>query len=168
VVIGNPARIVRYVNTTFEPANAAGLPEKAGAFATTVRDVSIHRLPSVDDLRGRLSFGEVRDQIPFEIKRYFIVYGVPTAEVRGEHAHRELHQFLLCVHGSCRVVADDGVSRQEFALDDPSIGLHIPPMVWATQYKHSNDAVLLVFASAPYDGADYIRTYSEFLAAVRK
>jgi UDP-2-acetamido-3-amino-2,3-dideoxy-glucuronate N-acetyltransferase len=168
VVVGNPARIVRYVNTTVDSRNATGLPEKVGGLATTVRDVSFHRLPSVDDLRGHLSFGEVYDQIPFEIKRYFIVYGVPTSRVRGEHAHRQLHQFLICVHGSCHVVVDDGTSRQEFVLDDPSLGLHIPPMVWTTQYKHSNDAVLLVFASAPYDNADYIRDHSEFLAAVRR
>jgi hypothetical protein len=67
------------------------------------------------------------------------------------------------VHGSCHIVADDGVSRQEFVLDRPEVGVYIPPLVWAVQYKYSPDAVLLVLASDPYDPADYIRNYSAFL-----
>ena len=167
IVTGNPARIAGYVGATVEPAERAPLPAEAAIIPTAVPGVSLHRLPGAEDLRGRLSFGEVPANVPFEIKRYFLVYNVPTSEVRGEHAHKRLHQFLICVHGSCRVVASDGRARQEFALDDPSIGLHIPPMIWTTQYKHTTDAVLLVFASASYDAGDYIRNYSEFLSAVR-
>ena len=82
--------------------------------------VTLHRLPHVPDMRGNLSFGEIGDQIPFEVKRYFLVYGVASKEIRGEHAHRSLHQFLICVHGRCHVVADDGTNRQEFVLDSPT------------------------------------------------
>jgi UDP-2-acetamido-3-amino-2,3-dideoxy-glucuronate N-acetyltransferase len=78
------------------------------------------------------------------VKRYFIVFDVPSMETRGEHAHRECHQFLICVRGSCAVVADDGKNRQEFLLDRPDVGVHLPPMVWGIQYKYSADAVLLV------------------------
>ena len=82
--------------------------------------------------------------------------------MRGEHAHRKLHQFLICVHGRCCVVADDGVQAQEFVLDAPNLGLYIPPMTWAVQYKYSRDGVLLAFTSDLYDPADYIRDYAEF------
>ena len=86
-------------------------------------------------MRGNLSFGEIGDQIPFDIKRYFLVYGVASKEIRGEHAHRSLHQFLICVHGRCHVVADDGRNRQEFVLDNPTLGIHLPPMVWGIQSR---------------------------------
>ena len=122
----------------------------------------MRRLKNVKDLRGNLSVGEFPNDIPFEVKRYFLVYDVPSMETRGEHAHRNCHQFLICVHGSCAVVADDGHTRQEFRLDRPEIGIHLPPLVWGTQYKYSPDAVLLVFASEHYDAADYIRDYDQF------
>ncbi len=169
IVAGNPARIVGYDGAGTPAPEASGeLPSELGATATRVAGVMLHRLPQVDDLRGNLSFGEVGDQVPFPVKRYFLVYGVASKDIRGEHAHRTLHQFLVCVHGRCHVVADDGEQRQEFVLDRPSLGLHVPPMVWAIQYKYSEDAVLLVLASDKYDPASYIRDYSEFLALVKK
>lgn len=165
VVVGNPARIVSYVGAERPaapgPASAAAA---AGPQATQVDGVVLHRLPLVDDLRGMLSFGEVARHVPFAVKRYFLVFRVPTEQVRGEHAHREQHQFLVCVHGRCSVVADDGRHRQEFRLDAPDIGVYIPPMTWAAQYKYSQDAVLLALSSGEYDPADYIRDYAEFLA----
>ncbi len=167
IVVGNPARIVGYVGTTNYAAQQCPVPEPLGFAATAVNGVTLCRLPRVTDLRGMLSYGEVNKEIPFKIERYFLVYGVPSRDVRGEHAHRQLHQFLVCVNGSCHLVADDGVARQEFTLDDPCLGIHVPPLVWSVQYKHSKDAVLLVFASDRYDPADYIRNYQEFLAAVR-
>ena len=110
-----------------------------------------------------LSFGEMGVHVPFEVKRYFVTFGVSSQKIRGEHAHRLLHQFFICVHGRCHVVADDGRTRQEFVLDSPTLGVHLPPMVWGIEYKHTKDAVLLVLASDRYDSADYIRDYSEFL-----
>lgn len=123
-------------------------------------------LPNIIDVRGNLSVGEFGTSIPFEVKRYFIIYQVPLIEVRGEHAHRECHQFLICVRGRISVIADDGLHREEFLLDRPHIGLHLPPMTWGVQYKYSPDAVLLVFASHYYDSADYIRNYEEFVSMV--
>lgn len=122
-----------------------------------------HVLPLIRDHRGSLSVGEFSKHIPFEAKRYFIVFDVPSGEVRGEHAHRECHQFLLCVKGSCSVITDDGVNRSEFVLDKPNVGAYLPPMTWGVQFNYSADAVLLVFASHYYDDADYIRDYDEFL-----
>lgn len=124
-------------------------------------------LPNVIDMRGNLTAGEFQRQIPFDVKRYFIVYQVPLVEVRGEHAHRECHQFLVCVRGRMSVVGDDGQRREEFLLDRPDMGFYMPPMTWGTQYNYSPDAVLLVFASHYYDAGDYIRDYLEFLALAK-
>jgi hypothetical protein len=166
VLAGNPGRIIGYTGATGAPMQASRVPppRETGSQSTGVSGVTIHRLPRVDDLRGQLSFGEVLVHVPFEVKRYFLVYGVASQEIRGEHAHRTLHQFMICVHGLCHIVADDGVHREEFVLDDPSIGIHVPSMVWAVQYRYTPDAVLLVLASDKYDGGDYIRDYAEFLS----
>jgi len=168
IVTGNPARIMGYDGAgSISAGTTSAAPTEIGASVTRVRGVTLHRLPYVHDLRGNLSFGEIGDQLPFEVKRYFLVYSVASKEIRGEHAHRSLHQFLICVHGRCHVVADDGANRQEFVLDNPTIGIHLPPMVWGIQYKYSEDAVLLVLASDKYDPASYIRDYSEFLDLVK-
>lgn len=168
VVSGNPAEITGYTTVDADSTQALGayLPEAPGMMATQVNGVTLHRLPKVLDLRGNLTVGEFGRTLPFDAKRYFLVFGVPNAEVRGEHAHRTCHQFLLCANGNCSVVADDGHTREEFELNDPSIGLHLPPLTWGIQYKYSHDAVLLVFASEFYSAAEYIRNYGEFLELV--
>jgi len=90
----------------------------------------------------------------------------PGKEVRGEHAHRALQQVLICLKGSLSVMVDDGKSRDQVLLDGPHLGLYVPAMVWASQYRFTEDAVLLVLASDVYDAADYIRSYDEFLASL--
>lgn len=168
IVEGNPATIVGYVDA--ERSHDAPAPIIDGEFegpvrATSVQGVTMHRLKVVPDLRGNLTVGEFERDIPFRPLRYFIVFGVPSRETRGEHAHRACHQFLICVRGSCAVVADDGRRRVEVRLDSLGTGLYLPPMVWGIQYKYSPDAALLVFASDHYDPADYIRDYGEFRRA---
>jgi dTDP-4-dehydrorhamnose 3,5-epimerase-like enzyme len=163
-LVGNPARITGYVDAKAEvsPAILVGGMENT-APVQSAGEAFVHRLPRVKDLRGSLSFGESLRQVPFDVKRYFLVYGVENERIRGEHAHRRLHQFLVCVAGRCHVVTDDGESRHEVVLDSPSKGLHIPPMLWATQYKFTRDAVLMVLASDYYDAKEYIRDYHEYL-----
>lgn len=165
VVEGNPATIVGYVetrgggdvaSTRLTASSAVGVQD------TGVRGVTFHRFPVIPDLRGNLTVGEFDRQIPFHPLRYFMVFGVPSSEIRGEHAHRVCHQFLVCARGRCAVVADDGEHRVEEVLDAPNLGIYLPPMTWGIQYKYSPDAVLLVFASHHYDAADYIRDYDEF------
>ena len=121
----------------------------------------------VREARGRLVALEAGAPLPFIPRRCFIIMDVPRKDIRGEHAHKKLHQYLLCVRGSVRVRLDDGRGRRTVKLSDPSRGLHIPPMVWAAQYDYSPDAVLVVFASAKYDAGDYIRDYAEFRRRVR-
>jgi acetyltransferase-like isoleucine patch superfamily enzyme/dTDP-4-dehydrorhamnose 3,5-epimerase-like enzyme len=167
IVIGNPASIVGYVDAkTADRAIPAQPSSAARTEETTVQGVRLLRLPLIEDLRGWLSFGEMGKHVPFEVKRYFLVFGVTGRHIRGEHAHKCLHQFLICVKGSCNVVADDGRNREEFVLDQPCIGLHLPPLIWSVQYKYSEDAVLLVLASDFYDPEDYIRSYKDFLNLV--
>lgn len=163
IVVGNPAKIVGYADAERnKAATGTGLAIEVGATFTQVAGVSLHRMPRVVDIRGSLTVGEFDRSIPFAAKRYFMVFDVPSVETRGEHAHRVCHQFLICVRGNCAVVADDGAHRQEFLLDRPDLGIHLPPMVWGIQYKYSADAVLLVYASHCYDSTDYIRNYAEF------
>ena len=163
VVVGNPGRIVSYAGAQRVESPSRSAPAIASPAPMRVQGVTVQHLPMVEDLRGMLSFAEVDKHIPFAVKRYFLVFQVPTEQVRGEHAHRMQHQFLVCVHGRCSVAVDDGLNRQEVSLDSPHIGLHIPPLTWSVQHKYSSDAVLLVLTSGEYDPADYIREYAEFL-----
>jgi acetyltransferase-like isoleucine patch superfamily enzyme/dTDP-4-dehydrorhamnose 3,5-epimerase-like enzyme len=169
VVVGNPARIRGYldVGRPAEPVPQSGLGDLTGVRRSRVRGVTLQRLPLNRDLRGSLAVAEFPKQVPFTPQRAFLVFDVPGSEIRGEHAHRNCHLFLICVRGSVSVVADDGEQREEFRLDHPTLGLYLPPMVWATQYKHSADGVLLVLASHYYDPDDYIRDYQAFLQEVR-
>lgn len=168
VVVGNPAKIVGYVDTAdHEGAEAAAPAPTELVRQTSVRGVTLHRLKNVADMRGSLSVGEFGRDIPFEVKRYFLVYDVPSVEIRGEHAHRSCEQFLIAVKGSVHVVADDGSNREQFVLDRPGLGLYLPPMTWGIQYRYSADAVLLVLASQHYDSADYVRDYDGFLGMTR-
>lgn len=167
IVSGNPAQIEGYtLSSGILPKRLEQVSSVAEAKveATQVRGVTIHRFPRILDLRGNLTVGEFGRTVPFNPKRYFMVFDVPSAEIRGEHAHRVCEQFLICARGSCSVVADDGESREEFVLSDPSLGLYLPALTWGVQYKYSADAVLLVFASHYYSSAEYIRNYDEFLA----
>lgn len=172
IAVGNPARIAGYVGAQDAapdmPGAAPGSAKTVGVSASEVSGVTLHELPHIEDMRGSLSVGEFERSVPFRPKRYFLVFDVPSREVRGEHAHRACQQFLICVKGGCSVVADDGKQRREYLLDRPDLGLYLPPMVWGTQYKYSGDAVLLVFASDYYDPADYIRDYGEFRALAGK
>lgn len=167
IVVGNPARITGYIDThlvDFE--EAARTPYSKPDI--TVAGVRLIELPEILDLRGKLSFAEIGENLPFKPERYFLVYGVPTREVRGEHAHHVLHEFLVCVKGRVSVVVDDGKSRQEIRLSRPNQGLYLPPKVWTILYRYSEDAILLVFASHKYDFADYIRDYAEFINLVSR
>jgi UDP-2-acetamido-3-amino-2,3-dideoxy-glucuronate N-acetyltransferase len=167
VVMGNPAKITAYVDAESSHISTP-LSINKDVKASKVDGVLLHTFPLINDLRGNLSVGEFKREIPFKPERYFTVFGVPSKEVRGEHAHKQCHQFLLCLHGSCNVLADDGQNREEFVLDAPNKGIYLPPMTWGVQYKYSQDAVLLVFASDYYDEHDYIRDYSHFKKMITK
>ena len=164
VVSGNPARIVRYQNAVAGASSLPHTPPINGVAKTKVPGVTLHQLPLFEDLRGNLSFGEVERHIPFPVRRYFLTFDVASEEARGEHAHRTLSQFLICVHGRVHIVADNGKELEEFILDRPNTAVAISPMIWSVQYRFSQGAVLLVLCSDFYDPGDYIRDYAQFLA----
>jgi len=174
VVVGNPARIVNYVEASEAPTPRLLPPrgsqpqsrKAADSTKLSVGNCMLVELPHFTDMRGSLTPIEFENHLPFHPVRTFLVYCVPSKEVRGEHAHHNCHQFLIAINGSCNVVVDDGLARAEVTLDTPSQGLYLPPMVWGTQYKFTQDAVLLVLASHTYDSEDYIRQYETFLEAV--
>lgn len=161
VVAGNPAQILGYADTDVHQLESRE-PAKTPIERLSVGGVTVYRLPLVRDLRGSLAVAELGKQLPFEPKRFFVVQDVPSRHVRGEHAHRKLHQFLVCLKGELSLVFDDGSRRQEVRLRGPEIGVHLPPMVWGVQYRFSPDAVLLVLASDVYDPDDYVRDYEEY------
>ena len=165
IVRGNPAVIVGYVGDAQAPVEADAAPSALleGPVATRVPGVSVLPLTCVRDLRGGLMAADFTE-LPFIPQRVFAVLDVPSELIRGSHAHRACEQFLVCLAGSIHCVVDDGENRDEIHLETPDRGLHLPAMVWGTQYKYSRDAVLLVLASDPYDADDYIRDYDEFLA----
>jgi acetyltransferase-like isoleucine patch superfamily enzyme/dTDP-4-dehydrorhamnose 3,5-epimerase-like enzyme len=165
VVEGNPARIVGYVDAGPDVPQPAEVRTSAVP-ASRVPGVEVITITRADDLRGSLVAANFEQELPFVPRRFFTVFGVPSTDVRGAHAHRRCHQLLVCVQGSINAVVDNGHQRQEFVLDRPDVGVHMEPMIWGTQYRYSSDAVLLVLASDPYDADDYIRDHDTFLREV--
>lgn len=131
----------------------------------TVDSCVLIDLPKIADPRGNLTFIEGNQHVPFDVRRVFYLYDVPTGSDRGAHAHRSLHQFLVCLSGSFDVALDDGRDRRTVHLNRPWNGLHVPPMIWASEVNFDPGSVCLVLASDRYDEADYIRDYDAFLAA---
>lgn len=136
--------------------------------AIPVPGVTLTHLPRITDWRGDLTFMEFPGLLPFQPRRMFMLYNVPTKDIRGEHAHKELHQFLICVQGRCSVVVEDARNRCAVHLDKPTLGLYIPPMIWAIEYRFTQNAVLVVLASDIYKPDDYIRSYDEYLDLVAR
>ncbi len=163
IVVGNPARVVGYVNAVSIANSNPGMAGGTQGQKESSIGAKIYSIPSFSDVRGDISILEFSKILPFEIKRIFYTYGVKSTEVRGEHAHKVCEQFLIAVHGSLNVIVDNGICREEYVLDSPTKGLHLPSGCWGIEYKHSQDCVLLVLASHEYDAKDYIRDYNEFL-----
>ena len=114
------------------------------------------------DERGKLVVVEGNMDIPFEIKRVFYIYGSDSEVVRGQHANRESEFVLINVGGTSKVRIDNGHSEAVIELNKPMMGLYIPTMVWKDMYDFSEDSILLVLASAHYDGKEYIRNYEDY------
>lgn len=115
------------------------------------------------DDRGKLVIVEGNQDIPFEIKRLFYIYGSDRNVIRGQHANRNSEFVLINVSGTSKVMVTDGNEKQVVELTKPRQGVYLPKMVWKEMYDFSPDSVLLVLASTHYDGGEYIRSYEEFL-----
>lgn len=126
------------------------------------------QFPTYQNETGTLSFFEAERHIPFDIRRVYYIYDVQGNSRRGFHAHRALEQVLLCIHGSCKILLDNGKEKETVLLDKPNEGLIVENPIWREMYDFSPGAVLLVMASQYYDEADYIRDYDEFLAYLKE
>ena len=133
----------------------------------TVMDCRVIDLGKIENDRGNLTVVQSLETVPFDIKRVFYLYDIPGGEARGAHAHKACHQFLVAASGSFEVVLDDGYEKRTVYLNRPFKGLHVPPGIWAAEQEFSSGAVCLVLASEPYDEADYIRKYEDFLRFVQ-
>lgn len=115
------------------------------------------------DERGQLVALEENKDIPFKIKRVYYMYDTGEGVRRGFHAHKNLEQILICIHGKCKIHLDNGTEQKEISLEKPYEGLYVSNNMWREMYDFSEDAVLMVLASDYYDEKDYIRNYEEFL-----
>ena len=118
------------------------------------------------DERGQLVALEEGIDIPFSIKRVYYMYDTVKGMVRGKHAHKSLEQILVCIHGSCKILLDDGREKKVIPLEKPYEGLYVPNNMWREMYDFSEDAVLMVLASDFYKENDYIRDYDQFVSYI--
>ena len=127
-------------------------------------DITMYHFTEHGDPRGKLVAVETGKDIPFPIRRVYYMYGVGEGVRRGFHAHKKLEQVLICMHGSCKILLDDGKEKAVVPLDSPHEGLYVGNAMWREMFDFSPDAVLMVLASELYDEEDYIRNYDDFLA----
>jgi UDP-2-acetamido-3-amino-2,3-dideoxy-glucuronate N-acetyltransferase len=127
----------------------------------------IFDFPKIGDERGSLVPLEQMGNIPFEIKRVYYMYDLQYDLARGFHAHKEIKQVLICIKGSCNVLLDDGIQKEEVLLNQSNTGLLIDVLVWHEMYNFSEDCILLVIASDYYNEDDYIRDYKDFLKYIQ-
>lgn len=131
---------------------------------STIKDCKIIDLRKIHDVRGNLTPIEGGRDLPFDIKRIYYLYDVPSGESRGAHAHKELQQLIIAANGSFTITLDDGHNKKAFTLNRPYQGLYVVPGIWRDLDDFSSGAVLLCLASEHYKAEDYIRDYSDFKA----
>ena len=119
-------------------------------------------IPKIEDPRGNLSVIE-KDIIPFEIKRVYYLYDVPSGAERGGHSHKQQKEFLIALSGSFDVVLNDGEQEKTVTLNKPNQGLLIETGIWRELKNFSSGAVCLVITSDVFDEEDYIRDFDEFI-----
>jgi dTDP-4-dehydrorhamnose 3,5-epimerase-like enzyme len=128
--------------------------------------VQLVDIPQRGDARGQLSVAELGGVLPFPVRRVYWIHGTKPGVSRGFHAHKELRQICVCVVGSVRLSLFDGRREESVILDSHTKGLLIGPGFWREMHDFSPDCVLMVFASAEYDEADYIRDRDQFIRHV--
>ncbi len=129
----------------------------------SIKNCNLLKLPKVHAISGNITSLNNDVDSPFEVKRIFYIYDIPSGADRGAHAHKECHQLLIAITGSFEVEVFDGKEKTKFFLNQPNVGLHIPPGIWASEINFSGGGICLVLASHEYDENDYIRDYQEYL-----
>jgi len=123
----------------------------------------IINLKKIVDSRGNLSFIEFGDHGSFDIKRAYWMWSPPEGTVRGYHAHKNLKQYFLCLHGSYEIVLDNSIKKEKYILNDPSCVLQLQTSLWRECRALEPDSVLMSLASEVFDENDYIRNYEDFV-----
>lgn len=129
--------------------------------------INITEFKVLGDARGQLIALEENKNIPFEIKRVYYLTGTLPDVARGFHAHKKLRQMAVCVSGKCKMLMDDGATKEAVWLDTPNKAILIEPMIWHEMHEFSGNCVLLVLANDYYDESDYIRNYNEFISQAK-
>lgn len=127
----------------------------------------LYRMLNFKDLgdeRGKLVVIEGEEDVPFEIKRCFYMYGTDSKKVRGKHANRESEFVLVNVAGKSKILVTDGSQKVVVELNKPMEGIYLPKMIWKEMYDFSPDSVLLVLASTHFDENEYIRNFDDYLS----
>jgi dTDP-4-dehydrorhamnose 3,5-epimerase-like enzyme len=133
---------------------------------TTLKNIQLLKIPVVEDVRGNLGFIQ-KDVLPFEFKRVYYLFDVPSTAFRGGHSHLEQEEVLIALSGSFEVVLNDGYQKKSFLLNKPNVGLHIPTGIWRELENFSSGAICLVLASDVFKEEDYIRDFDEFMDYVK-
>lgn len=127
-----------------------------------IDNIKLITLPKILDFRGNLSFFENCNQIPFEIARTYWIYDVPGGEVRGSHAFKDSHEFIIALSGSFDVILSDGENEVKYSLNRSYQGLYLPNLLWRSMENFSTNSCALIVSSIPYNSSDYIRDFQEF------
>lgn len=134
-----------------------------------LNSVQLIDFPQLGDDRGELVVVEGNQNIPFDIKRIFYIYGTEGQMIRGQHANRNTKFCFINVAGSSTILVDDGLgNREEYVLNQPYKGLYVPNPLWKEMYNFSADSILLVLASEHYDANEYIKDYNQFVQYMKK
>lgn len=123
-------------------------------------------IPKINNAKGNIGVVE-NDTIPFDVKRVYYLFDVPSGANRGGHAHKKLKQVILAISGSFDVVLKDGKSKEIITLNRPDKGLLIENNIWRELENFSSGSVCLVLASEEFSEADYIRNYKDYLSFLK-
>ncbi|RXM43834.1 FdtA/QdtA family cupin domain-containing protein [Flavobacterium sp. YO64] len=129
---------------------------------TTIQDITLVKIPVIEDLSGNLAFIQ-NGILPFEFKRVYYLFDVPSTAFRGRHSHIDQHEVLIALSGSFEVIVNDGIEKKSYLLNKPNVGLHLPNGIWRELENFSSGSVCLVLASDVFEEIDYIRDYETFL-----
>lgn len=140
-------------------------PHQKGGFPTEIQPLQIIDIPTMSNDMGDLSFIESEGIVPFQIRRVYFISGIPAHAQRGGHAHKDLFEFIIAVHGAFTIqLQDQQGNRHRFRLDSPNKGLLVDSLYWRELSDYDDDSVCLVLASDRYDEGEYLRNFDEFLS----
>ncbi|MEG1545832.1 MAG: FdtA/QdtA family cupin domain-containing protein [Bacteroides sp.] len=134
------------------------------AQTTNIYNCNVFELPKEHNRAGNLTAVNNGVEIPFEVKRVFYIYDIPSGVIRGAHAHKETYQYIIAASSSFDILLDDGCNKKIVHLDRPNFGLLVPPGIWCQLLNFSSAAICMVLTSHLYNESDYIREYSNYLS----